>query len=87
MPVGIAVRRTDSADGSRVGAPAKTELSEERETRALDMEANPLISEGELPTSVGELPTSVVVAACGIGSASARAARPRSTALLRNILA
>jgi hypothetical protein len=74
------VRRTDSAEGSRVGIPDKTDSTDERDTNASDIDA---ISEGELPESVGELAESVV--ACGMGSASARHARQRSRIPLKNI--
>jgi hypothetical protein len=72
--VGIAVRMTDSAEGSRVGMPDMTDWIEESEARSSDIEA----------TSEGELPESVV--ACGMGSASVKAARLRRIMLLKPIL-
>lgn len=81
-PVGIAVRRTDSADEPSVGIPDVSDSREDSEARASDIEA---ASEGELPESVGALPKSVVAAARGIESPSAKVARLRRRILLRNI--
>ena len=72
--MGIAVRRTDSAEGSRVGMPDMTDSMEESEARASDIEATP---EGELSESV---------VACGMGSASVKAARLRRIILLKPIM-
>jgi len=58
--VGMAVRRTDSAEEARVGIPDSSDSREDSEARESDKDAS---SEGELPKSVGELPKSVVAAA------------------------
>ncbi len=70
---------TESTEDGIVGIPAKSDSIAEREAAATEADAS------AAERSEGELPGLVVAAACGIGSASARAARPRTMMLLEII--